>query len=160
MQAPEPQKEHQWLQRLVGEWTFEAECSLGPDQPPMKSTGRETVRSLGGLWTIGEGSNEMPGGGTSSSIMTLGYDPQTKRFVGTFIASVMTHLWPYHGTLDAAGKVLTLDSEGPSCAGDGMAKYQDSIEFLSDDHRTLSSQMQDADGRWQPFMKAHYRRKK
>jgi hypothetical protein len=161
MQAPEPQKEHLWLQRLVGEWTFEGECSMGPDQPSMKSTGRETVRSLGGLWTIGEGSGEAPEGGTCESIMTLGYDPQTKRFVGTFIASMMTHLWPYHGTLDADGKALTLDSEGPSFAGDGkMAKYQDIIEFLTDDHRTLSSRVLGDDGQWHPFMKAHYRRRK
>ena len=161
MQTPEPQKEHQWLQRLVGEWTFEAECNFGPDQPPMKTTGREVVRSLGGLWTVGEGEGEMPGGGTCQSIMTLGYDPQTGRFVGTFIASVMTHLWPYNGSLDAAGKVLTLDSEGPGFAGDGtMAKYQDIIEFVSDDHRILSSQCLGEDGRWIPFMKAHYRRTK
>ena len=159
MQIPEPQKEHRWLQRLVGEWTMEAEMSMGPDQPPMTSRGRERVRSLGELWTIGEGTGESPGGGTHESIMTLGYDPQTKRFVGTFIASVMTHLWPYNGTLDAAGKVLTLDSEGPSFAGDGtMAKYQDIFEFQSDDHRTLSSQFLGPDGQWVPFMKAHYRR--
>lgn len=163
MHGSEPQKEHQWLQRLVGQWTFESECSMGPDQPPMKSSGRETVRSLGGLWTIGESSNEMPGemsgGGLCDSVMTLGFDPQTKRFVGTFIASMMTHLWPYNGTLDAAGRALTLDSEGPSFAGDGtMAKYQDIIEFHSDDHRTLSSQFLGSDGEWVPFMKAHYRR--
>lgn len=161
MEIPVPQKEHQWLQRLVGEWTFEAECSMGPDQPPMKNTGKETVRSLGGLWTIGEGLGEMPGGGTCQSIMTLGYDPQTGRFVGTFIASVMTHLWTYNGALDAAEKVLTLDTEGPSFAGDGtMSKYQDIIEFVSDDHRTLSSQVLGPDGKWMPFMKAHYRRKR
>jgi len=133
---------------------------MGPDQPPMKNKGRETVRSLGGLWTIGEGSGEAPGGGTCDSVMTLGFDPQTKRFVGTFIASMMTYLWPYNGTLDAAGKVLTLDSEGPSFAGDGaMAMYQDIIEFHSDNHRTLSSQFLGPDGQWVPFMKAHYRRK-
>ena len=51
MQNSEPQKEHQWLHKLVGKWTFEGECSMGPDQPPMKNTGKETVRSLGGLWT-------------------------------------------------------------------------------------------------------------
>jgi hypothetical protein len=159
MQIPEPQKEHRWLQRLVGEWTMEAEMSMGPDQPPMTSRGQETVRSLGGLWTIGEGTSETPGGGTHESIMTLGYDPRTQRFVGTFVASVMTHLWPYSGTLDASGKVLTLDSEGPSFAGDGtMARYQDIIEFQSDDHRTLSSQFLGPDGQWVPFMKAHYRR--
>ena len=161
MQTPEPQKEHQWLQRLVGEWTFEGECNPGPDQTPMKSTGKEVVRSLGGLWTVGEGEGEMPSGGTCTSIMTLGYDPQIGRFVGTFIASVMTHLWPYNGSLDAAEKVLTLDSEGPSFADDGtMAKYQDIIEFVSDDHRILSSQFLGEDGQWVPFMKAHYRRTK
>ena len=151
----QPQKEHLWLSRLVGEWTFEAECSMGPDQPAMKFKGTETVRSLGGLWTVGHGE------GACSSIMTLGFDPQLKRFVGTFVASVMTQLWVYNGSLDADEKVLTLDTEGPSFAGDGtMAKYQDIIEFVSDDHRRLSSQMLGADGQWIGFMKAEYRRTK
>ncbi len=113
----EPQQEHKWLQRLVGEWTYEHECSMGPDQPPMKATGTESVRSIGGLWTLGEGHGEMPDGGPAVTIMTLGYDPQSKRFVGTFIGSMMTHLWIYNGTLDAAGKVLTLDTEGPDFSG-------------------------------------------
>jgi uncharacterized protein DUF1579 len=41
-----------------------------------------------------------------------------------------------------------------------MAKYHDIIEFVSDDHRTLSSQSLGHDGQWHPSMKAHYRRKK
>ena len=45
MQA-QPQKEHQWLQQLVGEWTFEGEA-IGPDQQAMRQTGTERVRSLG-----------------------------------------------------------------------------------------------------------------
>lgn len=161
MEFPAPQNEHQWLQRLVGEWTCETECNMGPGQPPVKTTGKETVRTIGGLWTIGEGTSEMPGSGISESIMTLGYDPQKKRFVGTFIVSVMTYLWPYCGTLDATGQVLTLDSEGPNFSGDGtMSKYQDIIEFIGDDHRTLSSQVLGPDGKWKPFMKAHYRRRR
>lgn len=160
MQLPEPTNEHQWLQKLVGHWTFEAECSMGPDQPAAKSTGMEWVRSLGGLWTIGEGEGETPGGGTYQSIMTLGYDPASKQFVGTFVVSVMTHLWPYRGSLDQQQQRLTLDSQGPSFTGDGtMAQYQDIIEFVTDDHRTLSSQVLGADGQWQRFMMAHYRRK-
>jgi Protein of unknown function (DUF1579) len=160
MQIPEPQAEHLWLQQLVGEWSIESECIMGPDQPPMKTTGREVVRSLGKLWTIGEGTGNAPEGGSCDSIMTLGYDPQAKRFVGSFIASAMTHFWPYIGSLDASGKVLTLDSTGPSFAGDGtMAKYQDIIEFVTHDHRTLTARVQSADGSWQQFMTAHYRRK-
>jgi hypothetical protein len=58
--------------------------------------------------------------------MTLGYDPAKKRFVGSFVASMMTFLWLYDGELDAAQKVLKLDAEGPSFAGEGkMAKYVD-----------------------------------
>jgi len=115
-----------------------------------------------GTFFDGEGKSEMPGGsGTAESIMTLGYDPQAKRYVGSFVASCMTNLWVYNGSLDDAGKVLTLDTEGPSFSGDGStAKYQDIIEFVSDDHRTLSSRCLGDDGQWHPFMKAHYRRKK
>lgn len=159
-QPPEPQKEHVWLHKLVGEWTSEMECFMGPDQPPMKTTGRESVRSLGGLWTLGKGAGDAPDGTPVESIMTLGYDPQRQKFVGTFVASCMTHLWVYEGTLDETGKVLTLDTEGPSFTGDGsMSKYQDIIEFVSDDHRVLRSRVPGEDGKWTEFMTAHYRRK-
>jgi hypothetical protein len=157
----EPTKEHRWLTRLVGEWDFEGECMMGPDQPPMKSGGRGSIRSLGGLWILNEGSGEMPGGGEMKSIITLGYDPTKGKFVGTFIASMMTHLWNYEGSLDASGKVLTLDAEGPSMAGDGgMANYQDIVTVENDNHWILSSQMQGPDGQWMKFMTAHYRRRK
>jgi hypothetical protein len=158
MQQPEILDEHRWLDRLVGAWSVEGECVMGPDQPPMKSFGNETVRSLGGLWTLGEGTMTFDGG-TGTSIMTLGYDPAKQRFVGTFTASMMTHLWVYSGTLDATRKVLTLDTEGPSFAGDGTyAKYQDIITFLSDNHRLLTSRYLLPDGSWITFMSANYRR--
>lgn len=157
----EPTKEHRWLLRMVGEWSFEGECIMGPDQPPMKSTGNCVTRSLGDLWTLNEGWGEMPGGGDMRSIITLGFDPAKGKFVGTFTASMMTHLWLYEGSLDAAGKVLTLDAEGPSMTGDGgMAKYQDIVTVENDDHWILSSQMLGPDGKWHKFMTAHYRRKK
>lgn len=154
----EPQNEHRWLQRLIGEWRFEGDCVMGPGQPATKSTGTEIVRSLGGLWTIGEGRGD-PDGSPTSMIMTLGFDAGKKRFVGTFIASMMTYLWVYEGTLDAAGSTLTLDAEGPGMAGEGkLVKYQDMITFKSDDHRILTSQVLDENGTWVHFMTAHYRR--
>ena len=160
MQKAEPQEEHQWLQKLVGDWTLEAETA-SPGETPVKTTGTETVRSIGGLWIVAEGEGEMPGGGTGTSVMSLGYDPQKKRYVGTWIGSMMAQLWVYdNGSLDADQKVLTLESEGPSMSGNGTAKYRDAIELKSDDHRVLTSRMQGEDGSWQLFMTAHYRRKK
>jgi hypothetical protein len=158
----EPQKEHEWLQQLVGEWTYEAECVMGQDKPPEKSKGTESVRTLGGLWVLCEGSGEMPGGGMATTLMTLGYDPQKQHYVGTFVASMMTYLWIYEkGSLDAEGKVLTLNAEGPSCAGDGkFMKYQDRIEIKNNDHRVMTSHTLGEDGQWHQFMTVHYGRKK
>jgi hypothetical protein len=156
----EPQEEHNWLQKFVGDWTSEAEMQE-PGQPPVKSTGTETVRSLGGLWTVAEGQGEMPGGGAATMIMTLGYDPHRQRFVGTWIGSMMAHLWVYEGKLDRATNTLTLESEGPSMAGDGtLARYRDAIEFKGNDHRVLTSHVLGDDSQWQKFMTADYRRKK
>jgi uncharacterized protein DUF1579 len=156
----DPQKEHQWLQKLVGDWTYEADATMEPGQPPVKCVGTESVRSLGGLWIVAEGQGEMPGGGPATTIMALGYDPQKKRYVGTFIGSMMTHLWVYDGELDAAERVLTLYAEGPDFVVEGKtAKYKDVIEFNSDDNRVLSSHLLGDDGQWQEFMRANYRKK-
>jgi Protein of unknown function (DUF1579) len=154
------QKEHQWLNLFIGEWTWESECIMGPDQPPIKTKGTEVVRSLGGIWIIAEGEGEMPDGSLGQTIMTLGFDPQKDRFVGTFICSMMTHLWPYNGSLDAEGKILTLDSEGPNFSQGAIAPYKDIIEFVSNDHKILTSKILMDDGTWNQFMTAHYHRQK
>ena len=159
----EPQKEHQWLERFVGEWTMEADptTETAETAEPGQSQGAwtESVRSLGGRWILFEGKGPMPGGGAATTVMTLGYDPRRQRYVGTWIGSMMDHLWVYEGTLD--GNVLTLDSEGPSFDPDDqgkMAKYKDVIELESDDRRVLTSHKLGDDGEWSVFMTASYRR--
>ena len=159
MMHVEPQKEHAWLQQLVGEWTYEHEAQMGPGQPPMKATGTETVRSLGGLWILAEGQGTMPDGGPATMVITLGYDPRKGRFVGTFVGSMMTNLWVYDGGLDASERVLTLEADGPTFTDpSATAKYRDIIEIVSDDHRMLRSSVLGDDGEWHEFMIAHYRR--
>jgi hypothetical protein len=150
----EPQTTHEWLQRLVGEWTWEMDA-FEPDGSPMKVTGSESVRLLGTMWALCEGRD----GESMSTLMTLGYDPEKGRFTGTFVGSMMTHIWIYDGELDASGTTLTLDTEGPSYEQEGtMTRYQDTIEFRGDDHRVLTSRFVGGDGQWKQFMTAHYRR--
>ena len=154
-----PQKEHQWLQKFLGNWSYESEAMIEPGKPPAKFVGTETVRSIGGFWVVCEGSGTMPGGETGTTIMTLGYDSVKKRYVGTFIGSMMAHLWIYDGLLDSERNILTLNAEGPGFSVEGStAKYKDVIEFKSDDHRVLSSHELRADGTWNSFMTANYRR--
>src|SRR4029453_16781297 len=82
---PVPQLEHQWLQKLVGGWTYDTDL---PGQPGMKASGIERIRSIGDIWVQAEGEGEMPGGGPATTIMTLGYDPAKRRIVGSWIGSM------------------------------------------------------------------------
>ena len=51
----EPQKEHHWLNKLIGGWKYEGEATMESGHPPEKFRGTETVRSVGGLWVFCEG---------------------------------------------------------------------------------------------------------
>ena len=157
----EPHENHRWLQQLVGEWTCEGEAQMGPDKPPEKFIGTESVRAVGEFWILGEGRGPLPDGSASTMLLTLGYDQRRERFVGTWVGSMMPFLWVYDGALDQARKVLTLDCEGPDMTGaGGTAKYRDIIELVSGDHRVLRSNMQGADGQWQQLLETHYKRVK
>jgi hypothetical protein len=157
---PQPTKEHEWLKQFLGEWESEVEAFMEPGKPPMKHKGTEVCRAIGGLWVVGEGKGEM-GGMTFSHLLTLGYDPEKKKYIGTWIDSMMNYMWKYEGTVDAAGKVLTLETEGPSMKKPGqMAKYKDVTEFKDKDHRVFSSSMLGEDGKWVTIVKVDSRRKK
>ena len=157
MQA-ELREEHRMLARLVGDWTFEMEATMGADGPTERHTGSFIARSIGGAWILGEG-RDATLSDPDTSVITLGYDPARQRYVGTFVASMLTHLWIYEGQADAAGTTITLDTEGPSFSGDGrMARYQDIVEIRDDDHWVLSSAVLGDDGTWRRFMTTHYRR--
>ena len=156
MEMAKPAKEHAFLQRLVGDWTVTMEG--GDDHPGMDWT--ETVRSLHGLWVVGEARGEVPGMGAVSNIITLGFDPAKGRYVGTFVTTMMTHLWVYEGAVDASGNNLVLQTEGPDMTGAAAsASYEETIAFLDENHRTFTSRTRGADGRWSTLMTMHYRRK-
>lgn len=154
MQPETPHEQHRWLERLLGEWTYGS-----PSEPDCDGT--EIVRPLGRLWVIGEGEGKMPDGAPALMRITLGYDPAKGHFTGTWVGSMMSHLWIYKGTLDATGQILTLDSEGPDFTNPGQtASYRDIIEFTSDNTRLLRSETPGPDGVWKEFMRLEYRRKR
>jgi len=156
---PVPQTEHAWLKQLVGEWESESEMTTAPGQPPQKSKGTESVRAIGGLWVVADIKGETPMG-VMTAMLTLGYDPQKKKYVGTWVDSMMNHLWIYEGTLDPTGKILTLETEGPNMTDPSKrAKYRDAIEIKSKDQKVLTSSATGDDGKWTTFMTVNYRRK-
>lgn len=156
-QAPLPQ--HGWLTRLLGEWRYASECEGPPGQAPMRATGVERVRMLGGFWTIGESEGDCPaGGGMVRMVITLGVDPGTQRFRGTFVGSMMPWMFVYDGALDEAATTLALETEGPAMMGPGTARYRDSVAMEGDAVRILSSEILQPDGSWHRFMTGRYER--
>ncbi len=154
MKIQNPQKEHEWLQQLVGEWTYTS------GEGESKFEGSETIRSLGGRWIVAEGKGVMPDGAPAETIMSLGFDPATNRYTGTWIGSMLSYLWVYDGELDEAKRRLTLKCDGPSMSDDGsMAKYEDVVEIISPNERLLRARTQGEDGVWKEFMTMRYLRK-
>lgn len=156
----EPTKEHAWLKRYLGEWTYESECPAGPGGEMMKTTGQETVRAIGDLWIQGEGRGQVPGVDDATMILTVGFDPERGRFVGTWVGSMMSNLWVYEGWLEG-DDTLVLESTGPVWQQPGKtAKYRDITEFKGPDERAFRAMMLKEDGSWQELMSARYRRAK
>jgi hypothetical protein len=94
-----------------------------------------------------------------TAIQTIGYDAQKKRYVGTWIDSMLGYLWKYTGTVDKTGNKLTLEAEGPNfMTGKGTALYRDVYEFKSADHILATSFAKDENGKWVQFVTGHSKR--
>jgi hypothetical protein len=161
--ASAPQKGHKWLQQFVGEWEVAGEMHIDPMDPAsekMTSTGTESTRAVGNLWIVAEANCSMMGI-PMNSVLTLGYDPEQQKFVGTWIDSFTSYLWNYEGTLDEENNKLTLETTGPSPTGESQhVKYRETTEFKDQDHRVFTSAFQDPDGNWITFLTMNFTRKK
>jgi hypothetical protein len=127
--------------------------------PAMTCKGRNAGKMLGGFWVVMENETEMMGM-KIHALHTIGYDPDKKKYVATWIDSMFNYKWDYAGTLDAAGKKLTFEAEGPNfMAGGKTTKFRDTYEFKSPDHIEGVSSMLGEDGKWVTFMTGQMKRK-
>lgn len=153
-------REQQWLQQLAGEWTYETDPTPTPDGgAPVVYRGTEHARTLGDAWLVVEQRQTEPADSPGTSLLTLGHDPARGRVVGTFVTSMMPSLWVYEGALDDAGRMLTLETEGPSFTTEGaMGRYRDVLVLEGDDRRVFTSSYLGDDGAWHTFMTMRSRR--
>jgi hypothetical protein len=151
MQLPKPRAEHAFLQRLVGRWR------VVPKGMPDHEDWIEEVRSLSGIWFVAEGRGRMPDGSEAATVLTLGHDSATGRYVGSWIGTMMEYLWVYDGELSPDGSTLSLYTTGPSCTETpGLQDYREQLIFTDDDRRLFTSSAKQPDGSWKPFMTAEY----
>jgi hypothetical protein len=160
MKKPAPEKEHAWLKQLTGRWDVEIEATMKPGAPPTKMKGAETSRMVGDFWYFGENTGTMMNE-PFVGLITVGYGPQQKKFVGTWVDNMSDYMWKYEGSLDAGGKSLTLNTEGPCpMLGGRITKFKEVIEVKDADHKVFTSSYVGDDGKWTTVMTATSTRKK
>lgn len=132
----EPTPQHAFLAALAGDWTYEGECSMGPDQPWEKNSGKESGRTLGDLWLLLEGEVPMQEGAVGKTLFTLGYD----------VAKQLLH-----------GHVRRVHDEQPLGVRRRVGRIGDETEpvcrwpLLHDSRRDATLPRHDRDAtRWQP----------
>ena len=158
---PKPTAEHAWLQKYVGTWHNDVTAYM-PGQPAdkaMKTSGTEEVTSVGGFWVLSENHGDMMGS-PYTGVMNLGYDPEEKHYVGTWVDSMTSDMWKYEGTVDKDGKVLTLKARGACPMMDKETNFKDVTEWVTPDHKRMTSYMEDEKGNWVKLMEIDSTRQK
>jgi uncharacterized protein DUF1579 len=156
---PGPVKEHGLLQKFVGEWESEGEAFMAPEQPSTKLKGVESSRMIGGFWFVAQIKStvsDLP----YEQVLTIGYDPAKKKYIGTVIDSMTSHIWRLEGTLDATGNVLTCETEGPVPDPERPSKFREVTELRGPDHKVFTSSLLGPDDSWNTVMTINIRRRK
>jgi hypothetical protein len=158
-EARKPGKFHELLKQFEGTWETKSEFQMGPDRPMMKSTGTETDKfTVGGLFLMTDVKSEM-GGMAFEAHSIWGYDEHKKKYTGSWVDNMSTAIWPFEGTVDAAGKVFTLTMEGPDPMSGKTMKIKFIHEITGKDTRKLTLFMPGPDGK-EMEMKIDFVRKK
>lgn len=159
-QMPKPGKEHELLKQFVGEW--DAECSFAgdPNGAPMVMKGTQSSKmGLGGFWLLSEFKGEMfgqPFEGRSTMTFSL----LKKKYVGTWIDSMMPHIFASEGEVDAAGKVFSMVAEGMDMHTGKPAKERWVFEIKGADEHVMTMYGPGADGKEAKTGTIVYKRKK
>ncbi len=152
---PQPGPEHEMLKKDVGTWDATVEFMGGPGAAPSVSKGTETVTMLGGFWQVTDFKSEMMGQPFEGR-GAMGYDPSRKKYVGTWVDSMVPGYYTTEGTYDPATKTLTSTMEGPGPDGT-IAKTRETTEWKDPDTRVFT--MYGPDGK-SVMMRITYERRK
>ncbi len=161
-QGPMPQvtAEHAGLAHEIGVWDADTKMWMAPGAEPMASKAVETNKMLGKMWMVSEFRGEVMGM-TFVGHGQFGYDPQKKKYVGTWIDTFSPHLSVMEGTMDEATKTLTMMSKGfdPMLGKEVTSKMVSTM--IDKDHKKFQIFMpvEGKEGEWWKKMEIEYTRR-
>lgn len=124
-------EQHKVLTQDEGEWNAAMTMWIPGVPEPIKGSGSEVNRLIGGgLWVISDFTSEI-GGEEFVGHGTFGYDPVAEKYVGTWVDSMTPHIATMEGTYDADSRTMTflMEAVGP----DGTKQRHKSVAVYNED---------------------------
>jgi len=148
------------LEPLVGTFDAKVRMWMDPSRPPDDSTGT-SVNS----WVLGDRfvQTRYEGvflGEAFSGMGYTGYDNVTKKYEGTWMDTGSTAIMTSTGTIDAAGKVLSMKATTSDPATGKVTIADQKITIVDNDHHTIEMWGKAPDGKTFKMMEIQYTRKK
>jgi hypothetical protein len=152
-----PGKEHERLQKLVGEWDVAVKSYETPDKPVESKAVARMETMLEGRFLRQTFEGEF-GGVKFTGIGITGYDNAQKKYTGVWIDNMGTGIMHLSGEYDEATKTTT--EIGEATTPIGPMKFRMVTKHVNDDKFTFTMHMSLADGNEQLMMESTYTRKK
>lgn len=155
MADPTLSPEFALLQKDVGEWDAALTITPGPGAPTQASVGRLVGRLIaGGRWLITDFKNHTTG---FEGHGIYGFNPASRRYVGTWVDDMRTNLHVGEGEWDAASRTMTFVWKATMPNGQPMA-WKETSHLVSDTEQLFRVLFPLPDGGEFEMMHAIYRR--
>jgi hypothetical protein len=148
------------LEPLVGTFDAKVRTWMDPSKPP-----DDTVGTSVNNWVLGDRYVQMKYEGvflgeTFNGIGYVGYDNVSKKYQGSWMDTASTGMMLSNGTMDGAGKVITMKATTSDPATGKATTSDEKITIADADHHTLELWGKTPDGKNFKMMEIQYTRKK
>jgi hypothetical protein len=138
--TPKPGKPHELLARDAGTWDCDVKMFLGgPGAPASEFKGVEINKLVsGGLYLQSSFEFSMGDRGKFEGHSLMGYNPRTKRYVGTWVDNFTSVPSEINGEYDEKSKTLTITSTVVDTQGNEM-KSKNTTKWLDDSKKEFAA---------------------
>lgn len=142
----------------AGNWDCEFKMYPSPDAEPMVSKASETNVMLGDTWLISHFKGEIEGMEMQGSGQ-FGYNPETKKYIGSWVDSMSPYPMCIEGTWNEATKTMTCFGTGKDPTG-AESKSKLVTVYKDHDNHTMTMFMETGKDQWMKVMEIVYKRRK
>ncbi len=145
MEFPRPTAEHNKVRESAGVWKVKSTFYMDPNPatPPMESEAKETIEAFGDFWIRSVYESDFMGQPFRGQTM-LGYDPEKKEYVSTWIDTMSPTFFHFRGNF--TGDKLEMKGRAFDCMSKVEANYRTTEVHKSPDERVFEMFMEMPDG--------------